>query len=440
MKHLRQARSVGDLGSMLHLLRSGLLRNLGGLCDLKLFRRSLLGTKHSIEDYVEEVVSQLAHIAHLPAGEFSDQAKIEFFTDTKQAFGNTALLLSGGATFGLYHLGVVKCLFQHNLLPRIISGTSVGALIAALVCTNTDEELPKVFSPNGINLQAFARVSTAGSLKRKMMRLIQHGYLMDVTVLEDCVRSNVGDITFEEAYKRTRRILNIVVLSARKHEVPRLLNYLTAPNVLIRSAACASCAITGLYDTVPLLAKDHTGSIVPWNPEATVWSDASLDSESPIIRLAELFNVNHLVCSQANPYLLPFTARTAMPTDQHGMLSTIMSLVSSEVKHRLYQLRELGILPSWVMTGMSPESSSAYTGNVSISPDIAFTDYHILFSNPTSATLDHWMLKGEQATWPLLSLIYNRCAIELELDRSLLALRSSTRRNQELAMIRKSKS
>jgi predicted acylesterase/phospholipase RssA len=64
---------------------------------------------------------------------------------------------------------------------------------------------------------------------------------------------------------RTRRILNIVVQSARTNEVPRLLNYLTAPNVLIRTAACASCAVTGLYDSVPLLAKDNQGRVVPWN-------------------------------------------------------------------------------------------------------------------------------------------------------------------------------
>ena len=35
-----------------------------------------------------------------------------------------------------------------------------------------------------------------------------------------------------------------------QHEVPRLLNYLTAPNVVIWSAACASCALGGLFAPV----------------------------------------------------------------------------------------------------------------------------------------------------------------------------------------------
>lgn len=168
-------------------------------------------------------------------------------------------------------MGVVKCLNQHHLLPRIISGTSVGALIAALVCVHTDRELPVIFSPDGIDLRAFKRVGVKGSIRRKLLRLIKQGYLMDVTVLEDCVKANVGDITFEEAYAQTKRILNIVVLSERKFEIPRLLNYLTAPNVLIRSAACASCAITGLYDSVPLLAKDRNGNITPWHSQGPMF-------------------------------------------------------------------------------------------------------------------------------------------------------------------------
>lgn len=55
---------------------------------------------------------------------------------------------------------------------------------------------------------------------------------MDIRVLQECVRANVGDLTFEEAYNRTKRILNISVSSSRTLEVPQLLNYLTAPNVV----------------------------------------------------------------------------------------------------------------------------------------------------------------------------------------------------------------
>jgi TAG lipase/steryl ester hydrolase/phospholipase A2/LPA acyltransferase len=59
------------------------------------------------------------------------------------------------------------------------------------------------------------------------------GVLFDVDVFTAEMRKNLGgDITFLEAYNKTRRILNITVSSSTNFEMPRLLNYLTAPNVV----------------------------------------------------------------------------------------------------------------------------------------------------------------------------------------------------------------
>jgi TAG lipase/lysophosphatidylethanolamine acyltransferase len=62
---------------------------------------------------------------------------------------------------------------------------------------------------------------------------LNEGYFLDVNVLEECVQANVGDLTFEEAYNRTKRVLNITVATTDSSGVPNLLNYLTAPNVVI---------------------------------------------------------------------------------------------------------------------------------------------------------------------------------------------------------------
>jgi predicted acylesterase/phospholipase RssA len=40
---------------------------------------------------------------------------------------------------GYYHIGVLKTLFEAKCLPVVISGASAGSLIAALICTRTDE-------------------------------------------------------------------------------------------------------------------------------------------------------------------------------------------------------------------------------------------------------------------------------------------------------------
>lgn len=183
-------------------------------------------------DYIEELRQCLEVIAEYNSPELPLKAKLEFFSGLRQVFGRSALLLSGGATLGLYHLGVIKCLFEQKLLPRIFSGSSSGSLMAALVCTKTDEELPLIFDPNNINLDAIERRGE-GTARRRITRLFQHGYLFDIDVLQECIRSNIGDVTFQEAFNKTRRILNITVSSSTVHELPRLLNYLTAPNVVL---------------------------------------------------------------------------------------------------------------------------------------------------------------------------------------------------------------
>ncbi|KAI9362079.1 acyl transferase/acyl hydrolase/lysophospholipase [Zopfochytrium polystomum] len=426
---------------MVYLLRSGLLRNLGGLNDPRLFEESYTGTKKLIEEYQAEVVAQLKLLSETDGLQAS--TRLEFINDTRQSFGSTALILQGGATFGLYHLGVVKCLIEHGLLPRIISGSSVGALIAALVCIHPDNEMDGIFLPGGIDLLAFTKKAKKGTVRRKITRFLKHGE--DVKVLEDCVRANVGDITFQEAYLLTKRVLNITVSTTRKHELPRLLNYLTAPNVLIWSAACASASMTGLYQSVELLAKDKNGNIFSWNPQRTPINHNShpkhnkpCSSESPEARLAELFNVNHLIVSQANPYIAPFLKR-APQEPREELLMKALSFVYGEIKHRLDQI---GLLPSL----LQPILVESLKGHVTITPQLspnvscmlshewimsAPKDFYTLLSNPTYATLSYWITKGEKSTWPFLSMIRNRTVIEIALDE---AARKLKRLDQERAL------
>ncbi len=41
---------------------------------------------------------------------------------------------------GIYHIGVLKTLFENDLLPRVLSGASAGSIVAAMLCTRTDLE------------------------------------------------------------------------------------------------------------------------------------------------------------------------------------------------------------------------------------------------------------------------------------------------------------
>lgn len=284
---------------LVHELREGLLRNLAGIGNEKLYQ-ARVGTKLQIETYIDKVVNRLQFLAQekFPPSLFSEETKFNFFYETRQSFGRSALLLSGGASLGMYHLGVIKTLFEENLLPRVISGSSVGSIMASVVCISSNEELRTLLNTNSsLNLECFDRLNAPNEhprlapIRRKLLRLFKKGVLMDIKILEGCVRSNLGDFTFKEAYEKTGRILNITVASTKEFEVPRLLNYLTAPNVLIWSAALASCALRGLFEPVQLMSKNSKGETIPYQPSGLKWSDGSVGADLPMVKLSELFNV-----------------------------------------------------------------------------------------------------------------------------------------------------
>jgi TAG lipase / lysophosphatidylethanolamine acyltransferase len=145
---------------------------------------------------------------------------------------------------------------------------------------------------------------------------------------------------------------------------------LTAPNVLIRSAACASIAMLGLYDSVDLLAKDKAGNIVQWAPteiQWRKWTDAApTESESPLTRISELFNVNHFIVSQANPYIAPFIANEQFGSN---ILIKCGHLLSSEFRHRINQLENMRLLPKVLRCFVDEKVS----GNVTIVPYLSFS-------------------------------------------------------------------
>jgi TAG lipase/lysophosphatidylethanolamine acyltransferase len=63
--------------------------------------RSFCRTKQLIRDYIDEVIVCLEYIAQATNTELPYQMKLDFFHETRQSFGCSALVLEGGATFGM---------------------------------------------------------------------------------------------------------------------------------------------------------------------------------------------------------------------------------------------------------------------------------------------------------------------------------------------------
>ena len=90
------------------------------------------------------MVACLDYICSLPDIKLARNKKLEFFAETRHAFGRTGLIFSGGGNIGLYHHGVIKALYEEGLLPRIVAGTSAGSLFATFFCVRKMNDIPYV--------------------------------------------------------------------------------------------------------------------------------------------------------------------------------------------------------------------------------------------------------------------------------------------------------
>ncbi len=408
---LRDLRRQGKVQRLTFYLREELHGNLGNMANPALYRVARVGTKKLIADYLTEVVSTLDYLCDGEFDGLSARAKYDFFKRAAQSFGRSALLLSGGATLGLFHVGVIHELWLQGLLPRVISGSSVGGIIAGVVGTHTDEELSDIFDPAYLDLE--------WSRLLKVRRIFKGQGVLDPALLERSISRNVHKLTFEEAYARTSRKLNISVSPADPHQFPRLLNYLTAPHVFVPRAALASSAIPGLFPPVKLTAKNFGGKTVRYMPRSS-WIDGSVHHDVPKTHINRMHNVNHYIVSQANPHVVPFMQSEA---GDRGVLPFLRQLLISgpmvQITHVLETAQRHLDVPGLqsVINRAYAISSQTYSGDITIHPESQWRDFARALSNPNPNLFRRLVLAGRRAAWPQIERIRNTTRISRAFDR-----------------------
>lgn len=430
---LRNHKEKGELHLLVRALREGLHHDLGNMGDIRLYQQCNFGTKQLIEDYVTEVCDCLDVLCDSKSEVMSSAKKLDFFKDVLLSFGRPALLLSGGASLGVFHIGVVKALWEHNLLPQVIAGSSAGSIIAAALGTHTDAEVPSLFDPNIHNIKAWRWMGIINGLKGK-------GF-MDQQQLQDYIRSYVGEYTFQEAYERTGRSVNITVSPVQHHQKERLLCGYTSPYLLTWSAALASCAVPGIFPPVKLLKRDECGHNVPYMPRLR-WVDGSVVSDLPVERLMHLYDVNYSIVSQTNPHVVPFLDHQTNQS-KNKFLQFPMSILKAEAKFHGkavfdYIRKNTG---SQVMRQVSGHAyslvSQNYYGDATIAPKYKLGHYLKMLSNPDPQMIKELMLEGERATWPKLAMIRTHAKISKNLEENISRLKSNVRTHRgKLKLIR----
>ncbi|KAL2918105.1 hypothetical protein HK105_202519 [Polyrhizophydium stewartii] len=400
--------------------------NVAGIDNEEIYRFTHFGTMRIVEEYVIEVIQSLEFASASPL--IAPQEKYKLFRGLSRTFGRTALCLSGGATFGYIHLGVIKALLDMQLVPSVITGTSAGSLMGAMLAVRTDEEMrDEVFTPALVDHLTMC----ADPLSVRIRRFLKTGAVFD---FDDWFAKGdylvKGTTTFLEAFRRTDRIFSITVVSNEPNAEPKLLNYLTAPDVVIASAIIASSSIPGLLPPVQLICKTASGELKPFRGVGTHWRDGSLRTDIPQHELHQLFNVNYTVVSQVNPHVSLFffnprggSGSPSMHRRGHGwrggfIASAMIQYLLLDLQKWLAFVRDMHLLPRIMCADLSNLWLQRFEGSVTIIPPRPrLTDYLYLVSDPTPERLARHIRNGQIMTFPKIQMIANRLRVEQTLER-----------------------
>lgn len=410
LNKLKEFRKNKDDLQLFYTLNEGIHGNLGGMGRSSLYNYSHFGTKKLIIEYTDELVAALLHIKDVSANTISLPEKLDFFKRASHCFGKSALMLSGGANFGMFHIGVAKALHEQNLLPNVISGSSAGSVVASILGTSSDKELADYFSLEDIKTEAMKFMG--------WKRLFRGEALLDGDHLEETMSKFIPDLTFNEAFEKTGRSINITISPARMNHESRMLSAISAPNVFVRKGVLASTAVPGLFPPVTLVAKNAKGEAQPYNPSRQ-WVDGTLSNDLPGKRLSRIYGVNHFIASQVNPHVVPFVSEKGQNQGIKQLVAeisakTTKNIVSNVLRHTRDNLNSPAL--GYFLTQVHALVSQDYTADITITPNFKVLKPWRLFSNPQKEDISNLVLAGERATWPKLEWIRNCTKVSRTLE------------------------
>lgn len=464
---LREHRLSGDFAVLMHDIPSIVKRNYLGIDDVILndrhatketldaiaeFNREICaciegicsdGTASSGTEGVTNVSSMSRGGGGNPVHKPIDRGnKIRFLKKLSRNIGHSALCLSGGGAICMYHMGVLRALISQNLYANVhvISGASGGSIAAAMCAIKTEEELARDCLVDNVSTDYLGD----GSMKQQgvgwfppvwqqMLHFLRTGYLINNKGFQRTCDYYWGDTTFEEAYARTHKHVCIAVTASNTsgggaQGEKLLLNHLSTPHVLVRSAVAASCALPGIMKPNKLLCKTKSGEVVAFESNGAEWVDGSIGADVPFKRMSALFSVSNFIVSQVNFHIVPFVSHRAPSQATAGQIDAAvrmaMSYLESDLAYRTEQLKNMKLLPRLYGQEISGVFKQKYHGHITVVPELRWGDAFGINAivNPSMSDMQHYLRGGEQATWSGMRQMRHVLCIERCIWESLTAL------------------
>jgi NTE family protein len=306
-------------------------------------------------------------------------------------------------------------------------------VVGAIICTHRDADIERFFEPENL-------VGALGPKDQEDVSLFAPSKRMTKDQIYARIAEFIPDLTFQEAYELTGRHLNISIAPAEQHQTSRLLNAIASPNVYVREAVMASCAVPGVYPPVTLAAKDHRSNRIPYLPNRK-WVDGSVTNDLPAKRLARLYGVNHHIVSQANPLVTPFASdvkqqRGAIAAIRNASVATLKAWLNANVAIWQKPLSYFPQVNSATNIALSVINQD-YTGDINIIRPPIFWSLSKILSNLPEEDIRFLMDMGERTTWPKIEMVRTQTKISKTLDRILLSYEDELAQDHRKALKRK---
>ena len=113
-----------------------------------------------------------------------------------------------GKHFTFHHHPSAMALMDEDVLPKVVSGASMGSFVTVIIGSRSRADLQDLF-------QNLDRLHTTALQMLSPMSMLKDKVVLDSKQLFSCIEANTGSMTFREAYECSGLIINITVSPTR---------------------------------------------------------------------------------------------------------------------------------------------------------------------------------------------------------------------------------
>jgi len=243
----------------------------------------------------------------------------------------TAFVLSGGGSLGAVQVGMLRALFESNLRPDFLIGTSVGAVNAAWVAGRPDPDAMVDLADIWLGLRR-QDVFPLSPLTSALGLLGRSNHLISNQSLRSILEQHIPFERLEEA----RVPVHIVATELKSGRATVLKSGPAVPAVL------ASCAIPGVFPPVAIGRREYV--------------DGGVANHTPVTVAIELGAAEIYVLPVGYPWL------NREPTNALGMaLNALARIVEQRLEAEVASNRDVAsihVLPALDLADVSPADFS----------------------------------------------------------------------------------